>query len=91
MFGEGIVRTPDDFGSTASGRAIRELLDHLATRFVAEGWSIKRMIRAIVLSRTYQLAIEADAKLLAADPQNLLFARHDRRRLTAEALRDGCC
>ncbi len=88
-FGEGIVRTPDDFGQYGERPTDPRLLDHLATRFVAEGWSIKRMIRTIVLTRTYALAVDADAKLLAADPQNLLFARHDRRRLTAEALRDG--
>lgn len=89
MFGEGIVRTPDDFGVYGERPSHPELLDHLATRFVAEGWSIKRMVRAIALSSTYQLATEADLKLLAADPMNLLFARHNRRRLTAEALRDS--
>ncbi len=88
-FGEGLVRTPDDFGQYGERPTDPQLLDHLATRFVADGWSIKRMIRTIVLTRTYRLAADADAKLLAADPQNLLFARHDRRRLTAEALRDA--
>jgi hypothetical protein len=89
LFGEGIVRTPDDFGFYGERPSDPQLLDHLATRFMRDGWSIKRMIRALVLSRTYQLAGDADAKSLAADPQNLLFARHTRRRLEAEALRDG--
>lgn len=88
MFADGIVRTPDDFGTYGERPSDRLLLDHLTTRFVKEGWSIKRMIRTIALSRTYQLSVDADAKLLAADPENLLFARHKRRRLTAEMLRD---
>lgn len=67
-----------------------ELLDDLATRFVS-GWSVKQMVRSIVLSRTYQLASDADAKLIEADPQNRLLARHARRRLEAEMLRDTCC
>jgi hypothetical protein len=89
MFGEGIVRTPDDFGTYGEPPSDPALLDHLATRFVAEGWSIKKLVRAIALSRTYQLSVEADSKLVEADPQNRLFARHDRRRLSAEALRDA--
>jgi len=88
LFGDGIVRTPDDFGKYGERPSDPQLLDHLATRFVAEGWSTKRMIRTIALSRTYQLSVAADASLLTADPENLLFARHKRRRLTAEALRD---
>jgi len=89
MFGEGIVRSPDDFGQYGERPSDPALLDHLATRFQADGQSMKRMIRAIALSRTYQLAVDAEPALLDADPQNLLFARHHRRRLSAEALRDG--
>ena len=89
LFGEGIVRTPDDFGLYGERPTHPELLDHLASRFVADGWSIKRMIRAIVLSRTYQIASDADSKVIKGDSQNLLFARHNRRRLEAEALRDS--
>ena len=89
MFGEGIVRTPDDFGLYGERPSDPQLLDHLASRFVADGWSIKRLVRSIALSRTYQLAVDADPNLLAADPQNLLVTRHDRRRLTAESLRDA--
>jgi hypothetical protein len=89
LFGAGIVPTPDEFGVYGEPPSDPQLLDHLATRFAADGWSVKQLIRAIVLSRTYRQSAEADAKLLAADPQNLLFARHQRRRLTAEALRDA--
>ena len=89
LFGEGIVRTPDDFGVYGERPTHPELLDHLATRFVDGGWSIKQMIRAVVLSRTYQLSSGADEKSIAEDPTNLWLARHNRRRLDAEALRDS--
>ena len=88
LFGHGLVRTPDDFGVYGDRPSHPELLDHLATRFVADGWSIKRFIRALVLSRTYQLDSECDPRFRAADPDNTLFARHTRRRLDAESLRD---
>jgi hypothetical protein len=88
LFGHGLVRTPDDFGVYGDRPSHPELLDHLATRFVADGWSIKRFIRALVLSRTYQLDSECDASIRSADPDNTLLARHTRRRLDAESLRD---
>lgn len=88
LFGQGIVATPDDFGVYGARPTHQELLDHLANRFVDEGWSIKRLIRAIVLSRTYQLHSDADASNLQADPDNRLLARHTRRRLDAESMRD---
>lgn len=89
LFGNGIVRTPDDFGVYGERPTHPELLDHLTTRFVADGWSIKELIRAVVLSRTYQLSSDANEELLKADASNLLFARHNRRRLDAESLRDS--
>ncbi|HRX77821.1 MAG TPA: DUF1549 and DUF1553 domain-containing protein, partial [Pirellulaceae bacterium] len=89
LFGDGIVRTPDDFGVYGERPTHPELLDHLATRFMNEGWSIKRMVRAIALSRTYQLSSHADQGLLQADAENRLLARHHRRRLDAESLRDS--
>jgi hypothetical protein len=89
LFGTGIVATPDDFGLYGERPTHPELLDHLSSRFVSSGWSIKQMVRAIVLSRTYQLGSEADANLIAADPQNRLLTRHARRRLEAEVLRDS--
>jgi hypothetical protein len=69
LFGEGIVRTPNDFGVYGERPTHPELLDHLAIRFIDEGWSIRRMIRNIVLSRTYRLGSTADEALRAADPE----------------------
>lgn len=89
LFGAGLVRTPDDFGVYEARPTHPELLDHLANRFINEGWSIKKLIRAIVLSRTYQLDSYSSPELIAADPDNLWLARHQRRRLDAEALRDS--
>ena len=85
LFGEGIVRTPDDFGIYGERPTHPELLDHLANQLLDNGWSLKQLIRTIVLSRTYQLNSDAVAK----DPQDLLWARHPCRRLDAEALRDS--
>jgi hypothetical protein len=89
LFGEGIVRTPDDFGVYGERPTHPRLLDHLATRFVNEGWSIKQMIRTMVLSRTYQLSAAVDGTVLSADSSNNLLSRHNRRRLDAESLRDS--
>ena len=89
LFGHGLVRTPDDFGVFGDRPTHPELLDHLAARLVADGWSLKRLIRALVLSRTYQLASHAPPPLLKADPDNELLCRHSRRRLDAESLRDS--
>lgn len=90
LFGTGIVGTPDDFGVYGERPTHPELLDHLATRFVDQGWSIKSMIRAIVLSRTYQQTsqISDDTNSDAAAAPNLLIG-HARRRLDAESLRDS--
>src|SRR5262249_51051627 len=84
----GLVRTTDNFGSTGEPPSHPELLDHLAVRFVEDGWSMKALVRAIVLSRTYQLSAVGSAGAVAADPENRLLARQNRRRLGAECLRD---
>ena len=90
LFGQAIVGTPDDFGVYGERPTHPELLDHLASRFAGENaWSIKSMIRGIVLTHTYQLASSADPELVEADPENLSYARHLRRRLDAESLRDS--
>ena len=89
LFGQGIVRTPDDFGVFGDAPTHPELLDHLAQRLQRDGWSLKRLIRALVLSRTYQLSSEAAPRIVKADPDNELLARHARRRLDAESLRDS--
>ncbi|WP_299462435.1 PSD1 and planctomycete cytochrome C domain-containing protein [uncultured Gimesia sp.] len=89
LFGQALVRTPDDFGVYGEPPTHPQLLDHLATRFRTEGWSIKQLIRSIVLSRTYQLSSFCDEQILEADPENRLLCRHNRRRLDAESLRDS--
>jgi hypothetical protein len=88
LFGVGIVSTPDNFGTTGEAPSHPELLDALALRFADEGWSIKGLVRRIVLSRAYQLSTTADPKALAADPENRLHWRMNRRRLDAECIRD---
>jgi cytochrome c553 len=85
LFGTGLVRTVDNFGTTGEKPSHPELLDFLATRFVEEGWSIKKLVREIVLSRTWQQAARGVGK---SDPDNRLFAHANRRRLDAEQLRD---
>ncbi|MEM1293917.1 MAG: DUF1553 domain-containing protein, partial [Verrucomicrobiota bacterium] len=86
LLGEGIVRTPDNFGQTGELPSHPELLDHLALQFVANDWSIKRMIREVVLTRTYRLSSRSSDDRL--DPENRLFGRSHRKRLEAESLRD---
>ncbi|MDG2391498.1 MAG: PSD1 and planctomycete cytochrome C domain-containing protein [Planctomycetaceae bacterium] len=89
LYGDGIVRTPDDFGVYGDRPTNPELLDHLAIRFTENNWSVKKLIRSIVLSRTYQLSSAADESLLEADGENRLLARHNFRRLDVESLRDS--
>ncbi|MCG6158268.1 PSD1 and planctomycete cytochrome C domain-containing protein [Rubinisphaera margarita] len=89
LFGEGIVRTPDDFGTYGERPTHPELLDHLAIHLMKNGWSMKSLIRQIVLTRTYQLSSLAESQFIKADEENKLLARHNRRRLNAEALRDS--
>jgi cytochrome c553 len=92
-FGEGIVRTPDDFGYQGQRPTHPELLDWLASEFVAHGWSIKHMHRLIVLSTAYRQASRATpdqtAAAITADPLNKLLHRQNVRRLEAEAIRDA--
>jgi hypothetical protein len=91
LFGSGLVRTVDNFGTTGEKPSHPELLDHLALRFVEQGWSMKRLVRTIVMSRTYRQAsdLSADRPEWTADPENRLFGRANRRRLDAEAIRDA--
>jgi hypothetical protein len=93
LFGEGLVRSVDNLGVTGDRPSHPELLDHLAVRFMEGGWSIKKLVRAIVLSRAYQLSSTAPADQLAAnlqlDPANRLVWRHSPRRLAAEEIRDA--
>ncbi len=89
LFGRGIVATVDNFGAMGEKPTHPELLDHLAIRFIQNGWSIKKMVREIVLSRTYQLASQNAPQNFAADPDNALFWRMNTRGLDAESLRDA--
>ena len=89
LMGRGIVATPDDFGVYGARPTHPDLLDYLAETFVRQDWSVKQMIRQIVLSRTYQLSSQHDPDALAQDPDNRWLARHERRRLDAESLRDS--
>jgi hypothetical protein len=89
LFGRGLVETVDNFGRLGSGVTHPELLDYLAANFREKGGSFKSLIRELVLSESYQLSSNASAGALEADPENRFFARQNRRRLTAEELRDS--
>jgi hypothetical protein len=88
-FGEGLVRTPGDFGAQGEAPTHPELLDFLAQYFIDSGWSVKALHRAILNSAAFQQASIASDESLAQDPENELLARMNRRRLDAETLRDS--
>jgi hypothetical protein len=89
LFGAGLVSTVDNFGVTGAPPSHPELLDHLANRFIADGWSVKSLVRALVLTRAYQLSSDATDAHRTADPANRLVWRHAPRRLDAEEVRDA--
>ena len=89
LMGRGIVPTTDDFGFLGKRPTHPRLLDHLATRFLQEGRSIKSMIKYIVLSRTYQMSSHANQRAKELDPSNLLWHHCPPRRLQGEAIRDS--
>ncbi len=88
-FGEGLVRTPDNFGLRGEAPTHPELLDWLAREFVRSGWSLKQLHRLILNSSTYQMSTAFSEKSADMDPENRLLWRMNRRRLEAEWLRDG--
>jgi Protein of unknown function (DUF1553)/Protein of unknown function (DUF1549)/Planctomycete cytochrome C len=88
-FGRGIVATPSNLGVRGEPPTHPELLDWLAAKFVAEGWSIKAMHREILLSETYQLSSDDDPRNAALDPEDRWLWRFPRRRLDAESIRDA--
>ncbi len=88
-FGQAIVRTPSNFGQLGDRPSHPELLDYLAARFVESKWSIKAMHREMMLTNAYMLSAENSAEDYAADPENRLVWRANRRRLDIEALRDS--
>lgn len=87
LMGEGIVRTPDNFGITGQAPTHPELLDFLAQRLVESGWSTRALVREIMLSSAYSRSSEH--KSVAADPENLTYHRAHRRNLDAETIRDA--
>ena len=88
-FGEGLVRTPDNFGKLGERPTHPELLDWLAAEFVRSKWSIKQMHRVIVTSAAYRMSSERDAAIAEKDPENRLYSHFNRRRLGAEEIRDS--
>jgi hypothetical protein len=89
LFDRGIVPTPDNFGTTGQLPTNQKLLDYLAVTFMENGWSVKKMVREMVLSHAYQLGSNYDAKNYAADPDNAHHWRMSQRRLDAEVIRDA--
>jgi hypothetical protein len=89
LFGEGLVSTVDNFGIKGAPPSHPELLDYLASEFIRDGWSTKRLIRRLALTHTYQLGSEAPELAKARDPGNRLLWRHAPRRLEAEEIRDA--
>ncbi len=88
-FGQGIVRTPNDFGTQGEPPTHPELLDWLARDFMEHGWSLKHLHRRIVLSRTYQMSSVAAGPGLKADPEDRLLWHFPRQRLDGESIRDA--
>ncbi len=89
LFGQGLVRTPDNFGATGEKPGNPALLDTLAVKFMEQGWSVKQLVRSIVTSRAYQLGSAHDSAANEVDPDNRLIWRQAPRRLDAEAIRDA--
>jgi len=89
LFGTGIVKTAEDFGSQGEWPSHPMLLDHLAYKFMHEGWDMKKMIKYMVMSDSYKQDSTVSAKALKVDPYNRLISRGPRFRLDAEMLRDN--
>ena len=88
LFGTGIVKTVDDFGSQGEAPSNRQLLDWLAMEFMDSGWDIKRLLKTVMLSATYRQSSKAGPELRERDPENRLLARGPRFRLAAGSIRD---
>jgi cytochrome c553 len=88
-FGDGIVRTPDNYGRLGERPSNPELLDYLAKTFMENGWSIKKMHRLIMLSKTYQMSAAYDEATKAKDPENRMLSHFPRQRLSIEEIRDA--
>ncbi|MDB6072499.1 MAG: Protein of unknown function (DUF1553)/Protein of unknown function (DUF1549)/Planctomycete, partial [Verrucomicrobiaceae bacterium] len=88
LFGEGLVRTPDNFGVTGEKPSHPELLDHLAFKLMDEGWSLKKLVSYIVGSHAYAMSSRDEGEGKNTDPENRLLWRQNRKRMDADALRD---
>ena len=88
-FGAGLVKTVNDFGSRGTPPSHPELLDYLASELIRSGWSMKAIHRQILLSKTYRLSSREDEKTHEIDPDNTWLSHFQRRRLSAEEIRDG--
>jgi hypothetical protein len=88
-FGEGLVRTPGNFGKLGEAPTHPELLEYLAKQFIEKGWSIKAIHRLIMLSSTYQMSSDISKRAIDMDPSNRLLSHVNRRRLDVEEIRDG--
>jgi hypothetical protein len=89
LFGTGLVKTAEDFGSQGEWPSHPELLDWLAHDFVSHGWNVRRLLKQMVMSATWQQSSEVKPELLKRDPYNRLLARAPRHRLQAEFVRDS--
>lgn len=89
LFGRGLVATVDNLGRFGEQPTHPKLLDHLASQFVEDGWSIKRAIRRVVMSRTFRQASQSRPKATQEDPDNQFLHRYPARRLEAESIRDS--
>ena len=89
LFGQGIVSSVDNFGTTGQPPSHPELLDYLAIRLQELDWSVKNFVREIMLSETWQLSTQAKSNVMQKDPSNRLLASYPKRRLDAEQLRDA--
>lgn len=89
LMGTGIVRTVDNFGMRGEQPSHPALLDYLAHRLIQSGWSVKSLVREIVMSQTYQQSGSPANTTVVIDPENRLYGRHDRRRLEAEEIHDA--
>jgi len=89
IFGEGIVRSVDNFGLRGEKPTHPELLDYLATNFIEQGWSVKKLVRDMVLSQTFRMASSPNRAMTEVDPENRLLWRMNRKRLSGEEIRDA--
>jgi len=89
LFGRGLVKTSEDFGSQGERPLYPELIDYLAMKFIQSGWNVKALVKEMVMSRVYRQQSIAEAKVMADDPENQWLARGPRFRLPAEMIRDN--